>query len=121
MNAGNFNKETLYIAIANTMKPGMDTGRVRDDITSNTSHIRSILDFTSILKQDKKSGLKWDYTYYGEDDHGSVPLIAEYDALRFIFQNYRMPAWELIDRQYCINTYSAVTTHFKKYLSRMGL
>jgi len=119
LNTQNFNKETLYIAIANTMKPGMDTGRVRADITSNTSHIRSILDFTSILKQDKKSGLKWKYTYYGEDDHGSVPLIAEYDALRFIFKNYRLPSWEVLtDSTY--QTYAVVTNHFKKISQEWG-
>lgn len=26
--------------------------------------------------------------YYDGDDHGSVPLITEYDALRFIFKDY---------------------------------
>jgi predicted alpha/beta superfamily hydrolase len=119
LNTQKFNKETLYIAIANTMKPGMDTGRVRADITSNTSHIRSILDFTSILKQDKKSGLKWKYKYYGEDDHGSVPLIAEYDALRFIFQNYRLPSWEVLTDS-SFNTFNAVTAHFKKISGDWG-
>ena len=115
----NFSKESLYVAIANTMKPGMDTGRVRSDITSNTSHIRSILDFTTLLKADKKSGLKWDYTYYSEDDHGSVPLIAEYDALRFIFKNYRLPSWDVLtDSTY--NTYDVVTDHFRKISAEWG-
>ncbi len=115
----NFNKESLYIAIANTMNPGMDTGRVRADVTNNTSHIRSILDFTTILKEDKKSGLKWDYRYYGDDDHGSVPLIAEYDALRFIFKNYRLPSWDVLtDSTY--KTYDVVTDHFKKISAEWG-
>ena len=119
LNTENFNKESLYIAIANTMKPGMDTGRVRADVTNNTSHIRSILDFTTILKKDKKSGLKWDYKYYGDDDHGSVPLIAEYDALRFIFKNYRLPSWDVLtDSAY--NTYDVVTDHFKKISAEWG-
>jgi predicted alpha/beta superfamily hydrolase len=119
LNTENFNKESLYIAIANTMKPGMDTGRVRADVTNNTSHIRSILDFTTILKEDKKSGLKWDYRYYGEDDHGSVPLIAEYDALRFIFKNYRLPSWDVLtDSAY--QTYAVVTDHFRKISVEWG-
>ena len=119
LNTEKFNKESLYIAIANTMKPGMDTGRVRADVTNNTSHIRSILDFTAILKEDKKSGLKWDYRYYGEDDHGSVPLIAEYDALRFIFKNYRLPSWDVLtDSTY--NTYDVVTDHFRKISAEWG-
>lgn len=119
LSARDFNKKSLYIAIANTMKPGMDTGRVRQDVSNSTSHIRSILDFTALLKQDKKSGLKWDYKYYADDDHGSVPLIAEYDAMRFIFKNYRMPAWEVLtDSLY--NTDSAVTTHFRNLSAEWG-
>lgn len=119
LNTENFSKESLYIAIANTMKPGMDTGRVRADVTNNTSHIRSILDFTTILKKDKKSGLKWDYRYYNEDDHGSVPLISEYDALRFIFKSYRLPSWDVLtDSTY--NTYDVVTDHFRKISAEWG-
>jgi uncharacterized protein len=119
LSAGNFANKSLYIAIANTMKPGMDTGTVRHDVSTSTSHIRSILDFIALLKQDKKSGLKWDYKYYSDDDHGSVPLIAEYDAMRFIFKNYRMPAWEVLtDSLY--NADSAVTTHFRNLSAAWG-
>jgi hypothetical protein len=101
------------------MKPGMDTGRVRQDISNSTSHIRSILDFATLLKQEKKSGLKWEYKYYADDDHGSVPLIAEYDALRYIFKNYRMPAWEVLtDSVY--NSDSAVIAHFRNLSSEWG-
>jgi len=119
LSTGSFTKKSLYIAIANTMNPGMDTGSVRHDVSNTTSHIRSILDFITILKQDKKSGLKWDYKYYADDDHGSVPLIAEYDALRFIFKNYRLPSWELLtDSTY--QTYSVVTNHFRKISAEWG-
>jgi hypothetical protein len=119
LNTENFSTASLYIAIANTMKPGMDTGRVRADMSNNTSHIRSILDFATILKQDNKSGLKWAYKYYGDDDHGSVPLIAEYDALRFIFQHYRLPSWDVLtDSAY--QTYAVVTDHFRKISVEWG-
>ena len=119
LSAGSLTNKSLYIAIANTMKPGMDTGSVRQDVSNSSSHIRSILDFTTLLKQDKKSGLKWEYKYYGDDDHGSVPLIAEYDAMRFIFKNYRLPAWEILtDSLY--NTDSAVTTHFRNLSAEWG-
>ena len=77
------------------------------------------MDFTTILKLDNKSGLKWAYKYYGDDDHGSVPLIAEYDALRFIFKDYRLPSWEVLtDSSY--KTYDTVTKHFKKISADWG-
>jgi predicted alpha/beta superfamily hydrolase len=119
LSTGNFTNKSLYIAIANTMKAGMDTGSVMHDVSNSTSHIRSILDFTNGLKQDQKSGLKWAYKYYADDDHGSVPLIAEYDAFRFIFKNYRMPAWEVLtDSVY--NSDSAVITHFRNLSAEWG-
>ena len=119
LSSGNFNNKSLYIAIANTMKAGMDTGSVRHDVSNSTSHIRSILDFTNLLKQDQKSGLKWAYKYYADDDHGSVPLIAEYDALRYIFSNYRLPSWDIMTDS-SFNTDSAVTTHFQELSAAWG-
>ena len=37
-----------------------------------------------------KNGLNFTSKYYPEDDHGSVPLIAEYEALRHFFSWYRL-------------------------------
>ena len=87
----NFKGKTLYLAIANTMPQGMDTARVRKDTTSNTFHIRSILQLADALKRHTNNGLTWAYKYYNGDNHGSVPLIAEYDALHFVFSSYNAP------------------------------
>jgi len=84
----NFENTTLYLAMANTMDEGMDIARVRKDTTRNTLHIRSILELNNVLKKNKQNKLKYAYKYYGDDDHGSVPLIAEYDALHFMFDFY---------------------------------
>ena len=48
-------------------------------------HTRSILDLKTYLDQNSQKELFFMGKYYEEDDHGSVPLIAEYDVLRFIF------------------------------------
>jgi len=82
-----FNGKTLFLGVANTMVPGMDTAMVRRDTGKNTIHIRSILSFADALRKASGSGLRWEYKYYKDDNHGSVPLISEYDGLRFIF-NY---------------------------------
>ena len=73
---------TLYVAQANTIQPG--------DTTLN-AHFNAILQFNGILESFNKSGLRYAYKYYPGDSHGSVPLIAEYDALRFIFDSYNVP------------------------------
>ena len=53
-----------------------------------TKQIRSILELNSYLNANKQNALRSKSKYYNEDNHGSVPLIAEYDALRFIFDYY---------------------------------
>ena len=109
----------LYVGIANTMKPGMDTGTVRRNADRSTSHIRSIIDFTNILKSAKTNGLQWDYRYYPNDDHGSVPLVTEYDALRFIFTSFRPPSWELLTDS-SFEGDVAVVNHYKKISQEWG-
>lgn len=78
---------TLFVAIANTMDENMNITKVQNDTSALTRHIRSILDLDKFIKTQK--AIKYESKYYGNDDHGSVPLIAEYDAFRFIFEKYR--------------------------------
>lgn len=81
---------TLYLGIGNTMNEGMDLKMVKTDTTNDTSHIRSILDMDDYIKTHPPKGLRYSSKYYENDDHGSVPFIAEYDGLRFIFEKYHL-------------------------------
>lgn len=85
----NFSGTTLYLGIANTMDESMDITKVQGDTSGETRHIRSILDLDKYVKGQKQNGLRYESKYYSNDDHGSVPMIAEYDGLRFIFDKYR--------------------------------
>jgi uncharacterized protein len=82
--------KALFVGVANTMEEGMDISRVREDTARTSEHIRAILSFISKLDQKKDSPLVFGWKYYPEDDHGSVPLITEYDAFRFLFPWYRL-------------------------------
>lgn len=74
----NMQEKCLYIAQANTLEPG----------TTTNEHFEAIKDFVKILESPANtSGIRWDYKYYPDDSHGSVPLIAEYDGLRFAFKS----------------------------------
>ncbi|PIF30826.1 hypothetical protein CLU81_1277 [Flavobacterium sp. 9] len=77
---------SLFMAAANTMDDNMNVVKVRKDTTAFTRHIRGILDLNDFFVRNKKSNLNYDYKYYNDDNHGSVPLIATYDGLRFIFK-----------------------------------
>ena len=86
----NYSGVSLFLGIANTMNEGMDTIKVKKDTTKSifTIHIRSILELSNYLINNKQNQLRFAYKYYNNDDHGSVPLIAEYDALHAIFNYY---------------------------------
>jgi len=79
---------SLFLGIANNMKIGMDTIKVKKDATISTEHIRSLFELRNFLNINKQNKLKYTYKYYYNDNHVSIPLIAEYDALRFIFDYY---------------------------------
>ncbi len=80
----------LYVGIANTMPEGMTLDKMKKDTSSDTRHIRSIFTLDKFLKANPRNGLKYASKYYGDDNHGSVPLVSEYDDLRFIFDYYRL-------------------------------
>lgn len=120
-----FNKKyankSLYLAIANTMKKGMDTLSVRKDTTFAGAHMNSLLDLNDILKKDSQINLSYKGTYYPNDNHGSVPFIAEYDALRYIFNFYQLD----IDMEDLMNpetkVFDKVKNHFKELSNKFGV
>lgn len=84
-----FKGKAMFVGVANTMEEGMEIADVRSDTSQTTRHIRSILRFVEKVPE-KSQNLTFDWKYYADDDHGSVPLITEYDALRFLFPWYRL-------------------------------
>lgn len=118
-------QKCLFLGIANTMNPDMDTVQVRSDTTAITYHIRSILKLKDNLARATNNGLHWSYKYYPNDDHASMPLIAEYDALRFIFRTNRFPLNQP-QNQYMDKNYSVVQlkknmdTHYRLVSKERG-
>jgi len=92
----NFDEKSLFVGVANTMPDGMDTTQVVSDTANNTNHIRSILDFSKNASSMKENNLNFSWSYYDNQDHGSVPLITEHDAMKFLFSWYEAPSWSVI-------------------------
>ncbi|MEP7382799.1 MAG: alpha/beta hydrolase-fold protein, partial [Gemmatimonadota bacterium] len=117
------NRTLLKQAKAHVDKPGL-AGRAlfvgqantinADDTTSN-QHFDSIIQFNAILEAHNQSGLRYAYKYYPHDDHGSVPMIAEYDALRFIFAAYRGNIFASLERP------AYLTEHFARISESLGV
>ncbi len=97
--------KALYVAQANTIQP--------DDTTTNR-HFSAITHFDAIMDAYDRSGIRYAFQYYDADDHGSVPLISEYDALRFIFDGYRIPLQRVLADP------PLLTAHFRDVSERLG-
>ena len=95
----------LFVSQANTIQPG--------DTTMNV-HFNSIVQFNGILESFNASGVRYAYKYYPNDSHGSVPMISEYDALRFIFDAYNLPILAAVEDP------GFVTKHFERASSALG-
>ncbi|MGB5402968.1 MAG: alpha/beta hydrolase-fold protein [Robiginitalea sp.] len=90
LTANNYAGRSLYVGVANTMDEGMHFDEVEKDTSETTEHIRSILQFAKATEAIEANGLNFQWKYYENDSHGSVPLITEYDAVRFLFPWYEL-------------------------------
>jgi len=100
----NLKNKSLYVGQANTVNAG--------DTTRNL-HFESIIQFNGIMETFNQSGLRYKYKYYSDDDHGSSPLIAEYDGLRFIFDGYKMNFGQA-------QNLTAIKDHYKTFSAQQG-
>lgn len=110
----------LFIGVANTMARGMNIEKVERDTSAATVHIRSILQLDKLIRQNKKTGLTYDYKYYGNDSHGSVPLITTYDALRFIFSFYHLDLDNEDYMNFSKKTVTKIEDHYKNVSRQFG-
>jgi hypothetical protein len=97
--------KALFVAQANTIAP--------DDTTLNP-HYSAITQFNAVMKAYNQSGLRFAFRHYADDNHGSVPLIAEYDALRFIFEGYQPELGRVL------RSPRTLVAHFRTVSERLG-
>ena len=109
----NLEKNSLFLAIANSMNSGIDTSIIGPIMRCN-------FQLRDCLKADKKSNLVFAVKYYDNYDHMSVPLPAEYDGLRFLFNfyNFNFPYMEFFNSTYKSDT--LLGEHYKMISRRMG-
>lgn len=119
-----FDGKALYVGVANTMNEGMRVEEVGNDTTKSTAHIRSILQFVNSMDTQNDNGLLFGWKYYNDDDHGSVPLITEYDAFRFLFSWYTIDG---LNRFYDPNSNTSaeglidlLSSHYKNVSNNFG-
>ena len=112
--------KTLFIAMANHLETKPSLQQVRKDKSSDTELIRANLELIDDFAKHKGTALRLGQQYYLDDSHSSLTLQAEYDALRFIFDNYRLkfyrsqvdnPGFDVVQRH---------TAHYQALAKKMG-
>lgn len=116
----NFSYKKLFLAIANRMEKGVDTSAVQKDTTENTELIRYNLELIRFLKNNQQSKLNFDHKYYADDNHGSVSFIAEYDAIRFIFDYYKFDLYARYLDNESIRLDTLLDVHYKNISKQLS-
>ena len=113
------NGRTLFVAIANNIPPGLDTVSVLKDSSSMTLIPRAVIPFVHALRDARPAGLRWTSKFYPSERHGTVELVSEYDALRYVFDYYQFRTSQFIGHPELLED-SVLAAHYKMVSERMG-
>lgn len=115
-----FAGRSLYLAVANSLDKGIDTLKEVEKTRFIKLHTHAIMELEHALEANPQNGLRFSWKYYPEYNHGTVPLVAEFDGLRSIFgfYNYNIPFGELLQPSYKGD--SAIIQHYETVSSIMG-
>lgn len=118
-----FKNKSLFMTVANTMPEAMDTLSVLTDTSWTTSTIRSNLKFAKDVKKCTNNELNYQWKYYTNENHLSIPTISEYDGLKHFFR------WNVLDLDKIIRTdpdiagesfFNRVTGHYRMVTEKLG-
>ncbi|MCC6411820.1 MAG: alpha/beta hydrolase [Saprospiraceae bacterium] len=115
----NMEGKRLFIGTANTMPTGMNLSQLKNDKSNETQHIRSIIRLDEYLKTNN-NGLLYAQKYYEKERHNTVPLISEYDGLRYIFDYFYLDATEKDFTDSTALIASKLKMHYAKISKEMG-
>ncbi len=108
-----FSNKSLYIGCSGVVPVKKDS--IMKDKSLATIVERSTLQFDKLASGFSGNGLQYTMKYYADEEHNSVPFIAIYDALRFIFSFTRLP-----DIERSSMTPQVYAKHYKAVSDKMG-
>jgi predicted alpha/beta superfamily hydrolase len=114
-----FNNKSLFVGIANNIPIGMDTISILKDTGIIAPVTQAVLPFVHVLRDNKPAGLRWSSKFYPTETHGTVELISEYDALRYLFDFYPFRTSQFSGHPE-LNEDSVLAAHYKMVSERMG-
>lgn len=113
-----FSGQKMFLAVAHTEKPSLDTTQVRRDTTGSTRHTRANLALVDLLRKKQSASLAWQWKYYPLENHFSVALPAEYDALQAFFRHQELTLPTFVTEPSF--TLAAVQRHYAQVSQQYG-
>lgn len=110
---------SLFVGIANNIPPGLDTVSVLQSNDPISGVTRAVIPFVHVLRENKPAGLRWTSKFYPTERHGTVELISEYDALRYLFDYYSFGTSQFIGHPE-LNEDVVLAAHYKMISEKLG-
>ena len=112
-------KITLFIGIGS-----LNIGQNKDDIMASSSYwaddIKALFELDEYLTGTHQKNINYDSKFYENENHFSVPLIATYDAIRFLFDFYSVDIitsdWEKPE----VNLAEKISKLYERRTERLG-
>jgi len=116
------NEKSVFLAMAQTVKMGTDTCAIKLDTTTDSRHMRNIMQAAENFRNNE-SDFDFGWKYYPDEYHGSVPLIAEYDGFYKIFDWFNLQKIRYIykSNDSASQVKAAVKTHFETASQQIGM
>ena len=89
----------MYLAMGQTMPfdKVQDTSGIKRDTTSDSNHMRKIMEFSEAMKKKNvKGNYLFNWKFYPEENHQSLTQIAIFDGFKFVFDWYKNNSWDEI-------------------------
>jgi len=119
LSTNNFKDKSLYVAIANNIPPGLDTVSVLKSTNPMSMLTRALIPFVHTVRDAKPAGLRWTSKFYPTERHGTVQMVSEYDALKYIFDYYHFSTVQFVEHPE-LDEDSVLAAHFKMISGKLG-
>ena len=109
--------QKLFLSIANSLPQDIqDIDLALKDTSNGTIGFRSVHMFKEKLEELEPKRKNWDYGYYENESHGTVPFLSVYDGLKFIFDFYKRPSFQRLNAE----TPSILKSHYQMLSDKLG-
>lgn len=93
LSSQNYNGKSLFMSLSGQLhmqNPKITIQNVMQDMSDFTLFARSNIAFSSMVKQNDKNGLAYEWKFYPKDLHGTIPFPSIMDGLIFDFEWFQM-------------------------------